>query len=233
MGNIFSYNSDRAKNACMNWRTQRFDHIHNMVVIAKGFSDSALSLVKEILEDNRDHKADNWIFPILFNANHSIEVYLKAICWTQNRLLDKKDKFAENHNLEGLFKDVVDLEKELNSGDIAVFHERLSDLKAYIHELYGKIERTIIKNNGKKKILHDITFCRYSLNTDLEPQFYINTFDNVVVDLENFLTVFEGIFDNLDSLAIHYLELLERKDETEYEARQIQEEIAAEFRDDY
>lgn len=231
MKDIFSYNKDNEKNAFMNWRTQHYDHIHNMIVIAEGFSDSALILVKEILENNSDKRADNLIFPILFNANHSIEVYLKAICWTQNQLLDKNDTFDENHNLQGLFKKVVDLENELNnSNDIAVFHEMLSDLKAYINELYGKIERTVIDKKGKNKILHDITFCRYTLNNDLEPQFYINTLDNVVVDLENFFTVFQGIFDSLDSLSTHYLSLLDGKQEAEYEARQIQAEIASELR---
>ena len=233
MKDIFSYNSDIRKNAYMNWRTQRFDHIHNMIVIAEGFSDSALLLVKEILKDNTDKKADNLIFPILFNANHSIEVYLKAICWTQNQLLDKNDTFDGNHNLEGLFRKVVNLENELNSSnDKAVFHEMLSNLKTYIYELYGKIERTVDKK-GNNKTIHDITFCRYSLNNDLEPQFYINTFDNVVVDLENFLTVFKGIFDNLQSLSTHYLYLLERKQEFEFEERQIQAEMESEFRSDY
>lgn len=231
MKDIFSYNKDIEKNAYMNWRTQHYDHIHNMIVIAEGFSDSALLLVKEILEDNSNKRADNLIFPILFNANHSIEVYLKAICWTQNQLLDKNDTFDGNHNLQGLFKKVVDLENELNSSnDKAVFHEMLSDLKAYINELYGKIERTVIDKNGKNKTLHDITFCRYTLNNDLEPQFYINTFDNVVVDLENFFTVFQDIFDSLDSLSTHYLSLLDGKQEAEYEARQIQAEMASELR---
>jgi len=230
MKDIFSYNNDIEKNAYMNWRTQHYDHIHNMIVIAEGFRDSALLLVKEILEDNSGKRADNLIFPILFNANHSIEVYLKAICWTQNQLLGKNDTFDGNHNLQGLFKKVVDLENELKNSNEQVFHEMLSNLKAYINELYGKIERTAIDKKGNNKTLHDITFCRYTLNNDLEPQFYINTFDNVVVDLENFFTVFQDIFDSLDSLSIHYLSLLEGKQEAEYEARQIQAEMASELR---
>ncbi|AIC92714.1 hypothetical protein [Shouchella lehensis] len=234
MKDIFSYNNDIQKNAYMNWRTHHYDQIHNMIVVAEGFSDSALLLVKETLKDNTDKKADNLIFPILFNANHSIEVYLKAICWTQNQLLNKQETFEGNHNLEGLFKKVVDLENELNnSNDKEVFHEMLSDLKAYIYELYGKIERTVKDKKGNDKIIHDITFCRYSLNNDLEPQFYINTFDNVVVDLENFLTVFLSIFNNLQSLSAHYLHLLEGKQEYEYEANQLKAEIESEFRGDY
>lgn len=219
MKEIFSGNGDVEKTAYMNWRTQRFNHIHNMIVIAEGFKDSSLLLVENVLKDNTENRADNLIFPILFNANHSIEVYLKAICWTQNQLLDKDEQFPGNHDLKGLFNNVVKLENELNSGSNAVFHEKLSQLQAYIHELYGKIERTVTKK-GKEKILLDITFCRYSLNTDLEPQFYINTLDNVVVDLENFLSVFKGVFDNLSNLSTHYLDLLEGKQEYEYEARQ-------------
>lgn len=229
MKNIFSYNKDITKNAYMNWRTQRYDHIHNMIVVAEGFSDSVLLLVKETLKDNTGKRADSLIFPILFNANHSIEVYLKAICWTQNLLLEKNETFDGNHDLKGLFTKVINLENELNySSDKAEFQKMLSNLRVYIDEIYGKIERTIIKK-GKDKTIHDITFSRYSLTNDLEPQFYINTFDNVVVDLENFLKVFKEIFDNLQSLSTHYLMLLESKQESEHEARQIQAEIESEF----
>jgi hypothetical protein len=51
--------------------------------------------------------------------------------------------------------------------------------------------------------------------------------------LENSLTVFKGIFDNLQSLSTYYLTLLEGKQECEYEARQIQAEMESEFRGDY
>lgn len=234
MKEIFSYNTEIEKNAYMNWRIHRYDHIHNMIVVAEGFKDSSLLLVKEILKDNTDKKADNLIFPVLFNANHSIEVYLKAICWTQNQLLEKNDTFDGNHNLKGLFTKVVNLENELNTwDDKAVFNSMLSNLKNYIDELYGKIERTVKDKRGNDKIIHDITFCRYSLNNDLEPQFYINTFDNVVVDLENFLTVFEEIFNNLDSLSIYYLNLLDCKLEAEDEAQQILAEIESEYHGEY
>lgn len=211
MKQIFSCNKNIDKNAYLNFRTYSYDNpialIHNMNVIAEGFRDSAFSLVKIILKDNIDSKADNLIFPILFNTNHSIEVYLKTICWAQNLLLNKKDTFEANHNLNQLFTNVVNLEYELNSVDKEVFFAMLSNLKKYIAELYDKIERTIEDKRGNNKTFHDITFCRYSLNNDLEPQFYINTIDNVVVDLENFLIIFEEIFKNLNSLYEHYTHL--------------------------
>jgi len=220
MKEIFSQ-GDIEKTAYLNWRTSRYDHIQNMLVIADGFRDSALLLVKELLKDNTTKRADNIIFPILFNTNHSIEVYLKAICWTQNLLLGIDDTFPGNHNLKGLFDKVVELESKLgHPSDKSRFMDMLSKLEAYIDELYGNIERTVRNGNGKDKIIHDITFCRYTLNNNLEPQFYINTFDNVVVDLENFLAVFKEIFENLSSLAMHYQAHLEAKQEAQYECRE-------------
>lgn len=209
MENIFSYNDDIAKNAYLNWRTDQFDHINNMLVVAKGFSDSALLLVEEILIDNTNKRADNMIFPILFNTNHSIEVYLKAICWSQNQLLGNNETFKGNHDLKELIEKVIILEKNLGgTGEKEKFDEMLYPLKEYIDELYAKIERTRVKK-GKDQKVYDITFSRYSLNNDMEPQFYINTFDNIVVDLENYRKVFKEIFSNLSSLSIHYLNLLE------------------------
>ena len=220
MKEIFSSNGDIDKNAYMNWRTQRYDHPHNMMVVAEGFGDSVLLLAKEILKDNRDKKADNLIFPILFNANHSIEVYLKAISWQQNQLLNKNDKFVLTHNLKKLFKKVVKLESELKTGDQVAFKSKMSSLEKYIDELYGKIERTMISKKGNPETVLDITFSRYSLTPDFEPQFYINTFDNVTVDIENYLEVFKDIFDNLSGLSSHYSYLLESKRESEYESRE-------------
>lgn len=209
MENIFSYNDDIAKNAYLNWRTDQFDHINNMLVVAKGFSDSALLLVEEILIDNTNKRADNMIFPILFNTNHSIEVYLKAICWSQNQLLGNNETFKGNHDLKELIEKVIILEKNLGgTGEKEKFDEMLYPLKEYIDELYAKIERTRVKK-GKDQKVYNITFSRYSLNNDMEPQFYINTFDNIVVDLENYRKVFKEIFSNLSSLSIHYLNLLE------------------------
>lgn len=209
MEKVFSYNNNIEKNAYMNWRTDQFDHINNMLVVAEGFSDSALLLVEEILIDNTNKRADNMIFPIIFNTNHSIEVYLKAICWSQNQLLGNDEAFKGNHNLKELIEKVIILERNLGyTGEKTKFDEMLYPLQEYIDELYAKIERTIVKK-GKDKKVYDITFSRYSLNNDMEPQFYINTFDNIVVDLENYSKVFKEIFRNLSSLLTHYLELLE------------------------
>lgn len=64
MKEVFSYNIDTSKTAYMNWRTKRYDHIYNMIVIAEGFMESAILLAKTSLENNLDKKADSIVYPI-------------------------------------------------------------------------------------------------------------------------------------------------------------------------
>lgn len=48
-------------------------------------------------------------------------------------------------------------------------------------------------------------FSRYPFNTKYVNHFYIDDFDNVVIDLENFLLRFKEIGTNLNRIAEHYL----------------------------
>jgi len=70
----------------------------------------------------------------------------------------------------------------------------------YIDELFSKIETEL---DGKKK--DNMDFSRYPFSQDRVPHFYIDTFDNVVVDLENFINRFSEIGNNLNRVATHYL----------------------------
>lgn len=203
MKGIFSYNVDIEKNAYLNWRTHRHEHIHNMIVLANGFMSSSLFLTKQVLIDNRDKKADSLIYPILFNINHGIELYLKAISWSLNILTKTGKEFRTNHHLNELLQDVKSLVYlfESDTEKLKEFATRIKPLENYINELYSKIEK--VKPDGKK--FYSIDFSRYSLTLQGEPQFYINELDNVVVDMENLFEVFGQIHKSLDGIASHYL----------------------------
>lgn len=208
---IFSYNADINKNAYMNWRTNRFNHIQNMHVIAEGFINSAITIAKTCLNDNHDKKADMLIFPIIFNLNHGIEVYLKAMCWSLNHLLNKAETFETSHNLKNLINETKKLIVEFDHRTEAL--QWSVKLEKYINELYTKIET--VKDNGKK--VYDITFARYSLTRDLEPQFYITEFNNVVIDLENFVQFFNDVYKDLDNMSSYLLDILEQRNELKAE----------------
>ena len=223
---IFSGNADINRNAYLNWRTDVNDKIHNLGVLAEGYMESAVILSVSVLKDNFDKKADALIFPIIFNANHAIELYLKEILWCQYLLLDRKQKIEGGHNIRYLYNAVSNrmddvLKKypmltETKSG----FNDLTSNLRFYIEELYDKLMVTDEKGNP----VANMDFSRYPFSKDYEEHFYVRETDNVVVDLENFAQRFSELGDDLDSLAGWIKQLLDDKLEADYMERYFFEE---------
>lgn len=210
MKEVFSYNVDVNKTAYMNWQTSPHDHIYNMIVIADGFMSSAIMLASSALEDNWDKKADSIIFPMIFNANHAIELYLKATVWTLNFLLKNGQKIEGKHDiqqiLQTLKKRVQTFESDKDKRK--QFKDMINGTELYINELFQKIEM----QNGKRK-KDNMDFSRYPLDEHYVPHFYINEFDNVVVDLENFIVRFKEIGENLHAISTYYLfDILEARE---------------------
>jgi len=141
MKDIFSYNADVNKTAYMNWRTSHHDHIYNMIVIADGFMNSAIMLAETALIDNWDKKADSLIYPIIFNANHAIELYLKATVWTLNILLDNQQKIEGQHDIQQILQTVIKRvqEFETDKEKRKQFNNMINGTKLYVDELFGKI----------------------------------------------------------------------------------------------
>lgn len=156
---IFSRNIDIDKIAFLNWRIDRDEHIVNLLNIADGFLLSAIELAKHCLENNNDKRADILIFPIFTNANHGIELYLKALNWTLNKLEDNDKKIEGRHNLRQIFQ-TVKAKFKTYKGNISFkeFKEATSELENYIDELFDKIQAT--PQNDK------MDFSRYSLDNN-------------------------------------------------------------------
>ncbi|MDE5781422.1 MAG: hypothetical protein K2I03_08085 [Lachnospiraceae bacterium] len=210
MKDVFSYNSDVNKTAYMNWRTNHHDHIFNMIVIADGFMNSAIMLAEAALEDNWDKKADSIVYPMLFNANHAIELYLKAAVWTLNILLDNEQKIEGKHNIQQILQTLIKRVQtfESDKDKRKQFKDMINGTKLYVNELFQKIESQ--DGKGKKD---NMDFSRYPLDEHYIPHFYINEFDNVVIDLENFIVRFKEIGENLHLISTHYLfNVLESED---------------------
>lgn len=213
MKKIFSYNADINKTAYMNWRIEKYEDINNLIKMADGYMKSSLMLNNNMLIDNKSKDADIVIFPILFNANHAIELYLKAITWTLNILLVKGTKIEGQHNIEQIFNIVKSRvnEYEIDKERKKQFKQMISNLQEYIDELFS-----LIKSSKKD----NMDFSRYPFDQHYKNHFYAETFDNVVVDLENFSKRFEEIGKNLKMIAEHYLyDHLKMQEEYEYEMR--------------
>lgn len=202
MKDIFSYNPDINKNAYMNWRIDRNSNINNMINIADGYMNSSLLLAKQVLTDNSDKKADILIFPILFNVNHSIELCLKAINWSLNILLDNGKKNEGSHDIKQIFFNVCSRvnEFEKDKEKRKQFKALTINLRRYMDELYSEIKKSSVITDKD-----NMDFSRYPFAKGYINHFYIEKFDNVVIDLGNFIIRFEEIGMNLSRIANHYL----------------------------
>lgn len=197
--NIFTPNNDINKTAILNWRTQKYDNIANSMALAEGFLASAIELSEKcLLDKNPNHKADMLIFPILSNANHGIELYLKALIETLNALLNSRFTTHGGHNIKQMFQTIQGKIIEYKNLDsLAYFNLRNQDLSEYIQELFSLITITEGKEN--------MDFSRYpQTNKHKKNHFYIDSLTNVSIDLENFIVRFKKIKDGLDELASYY-----------------------------
>lgn len=199
---IFSRNNDFNKIAFLNWRIERGEDIRNMLNLAEGYLDSSIALAKHCLDDNKDKKADILIFPILTNANHGIELYLKAMTWTLNKLLNIEKKIEGGHNIKQIFQTVRSKIK-LYKGTLSLkeFNASTKELENYINELFDKVEAT--PKDDK------MDFSRYPISNDYDNHFYVDVIGNVEIDLENFVSRFEIIKEKLETMTdfLYYQEL--------------------------
>lgn len=180
---IFTSNNDINKTAYMNWRMDNYD-IENMIIMAEGYIDSAIIIIDDIVNSgNKFKKADNLIFPILFNANHGIELYLKATIWALNILLDDNHKIEGKHNIKQIFENLkskVNIFEKENKQKRVEFKKMTKNLERYLKEIEEKVD---INVDGKYR--DNMDFPRYPFNVAYINHFYVGSYENISVDLEN------------------------------------------------
>lgn len=191
---IFSRNDDIDKIAFLNWRISKNSDIRNLMSIAEGYLSAAVRLARLCLITNKDKSADMLIFPILNNANHGIEIYLKAIMWTINLITGSEEKAQRGHNIRQLYRTVRSKVRLYNGAiSMEVFDQATLELKLYLDELFLLINATDKQDN--------MDFSRYPFSSGYQSHFYVEKMGNVVVDLENFVKQFEHISIVLDNIA--------------------------------
>lgn len=189
---IFSYNSNIDKNAYMNWRTNSNNTEFNFWIIGKGYFEASIILTKECIENNLDKKADIVIYPILFNAIHGIELYLKSLYIRLAELLEKPQKFAGGHNIKSLLGMVSALVKEIKQNKIEFkkYELLIKDLDEFINEIYEKTDK--------------MDFARYPMDNNKENYFYVDNLNNEVINLPILLDKIINIHEILENLQYHF-----------------------------
>ena len=176
MDSIFQYNQNVEKTAYLNWRSNKYtNQRRQLVVMGDNFFSSANNLLQQFINDNGDKKADSWIFPIMFNIVHGIEIYLKAINVILNIELNEQNQVIQGgHDIKQLCqtsKSLILKYKNRNK------NETTDQMWTAIKVIENFIENIYEKTN-------DMTFARYPMDKNKNGHFYIQTLDNSVIDME-------------------------------------------------
>lgn len=171
---FFDDMGDIEKTAILNWRFDFMRDTENQFYeMGKAYLQTAIQLIDDCLNNNFDKKADAWIFPIMFNTVHSIEIYLKGFN-SQIRILDKIEKseyqdssLKKGHNIQQLCNESISLIKTSSHTDLLPEFEFV---KRFIDILYANTS--------------DMTFARYPTNNSGDAQFYVKQKKNVTIDLD-------------------------------------------------
>lgn len=197
MKKIFTKNKNVNVTAYMNWRIDRDCHILNTLNIADGYMSSGIILAKDSVNDNIHKKADIVIFPILANVNHGIELYLKATIATLNKLLKNNYNIDGGHDIKKLLETTQQRILKYKGGKcLNNFKDTNNSLIEYIKELFELID------NGSNK--DNMDFSRYSVAKNGNNHFYVEEFNNVEVDLPNFVQRFIDIHENLINISDYF-----------------------------
>lgn len=192
---IFSRNEDVNRISFLNWRIDDYSDFDNLINIADGYFLSANELIDNCLSNNRDKRADILIFPILTNANHGIELYLKGITWMINSLLKNGKRAERGHNIKQIYETLIPKIREFDSDLAGHFRILTKNLKSYLEELYRRIDATSSKDK--------LDFSRYPFDKDYQNHFYVMSIGVVEIDLDNLLERFENISSKLKEFYIY------------------------------
>ena len=176
MDSIFQYNQNVEKTAYLNWRSNKYtNQRRQLVVMGDNFFSSAYNLLQQCINDNGDKKADSWIFPIMFNFVHGIEIYLKAINVILNIVLNEQNQAIQGgHNIKQLCQTSKNLILKYKN---KIKNETTDQMWTAIKVIENFIENIYIKTD-------DMTFARYPMDKNKNGHFYIQALDNSVIDME-------------------------------------------------
>ena len=124
-----------------------------------------------------------------------------AILLAEAALVDNWDKKEDSfiyQIIQTVIKRVQEFETDKEKRK--QFNNMINGTKFYVDELFEKIAT----QNGKRK-KDNMDFSRYPFEQKYMPHFYITEFENVVVDLENFVQRFKEIGENLRLISTYYL----------------------------
>ena len=165
--------------------------------MAEGYFEASIELIERCLENRRGNRADIWIFPILFNIIHGIEIYLKGFnslyrihAGLKNEEKRPESKIEGKHNIRQLCQVAIKMlrdNKEAELLDEMLFVEKFIDI--------------LCENVDEK----DMDFARYPIKRNKDTHFYAHAKpgdeENVTINLNVLCQWVLRIFKILDVIS--------------------------------
>lgn len=192
---------DKTEYAYLSWRMQSDSHAEKFKEMGEGYFVSAIIILENCLAENRDRKGDSVIFPVLFNVEHAIELYLKASLKMLNEHGHPIQYRSHAHSIS-------DLSESLRNGVQQI--SSISDLLLKDYDVLEAFIRFFYEHSN------DVTFARYPLDTSDREFFYANTHENYIVDMSTLLLWVKALFYVLDRnfiCALGYLKAQENQND--------------------
>ena len=182
---------DREHYAYLSWRMNHSNASSNYQEMGEGYFVSAIIILEQCLNENRDRKGDAVIFPTLFNIEQAIELYIKAFI-----------KLATENSIQMNFR--------IRSHDI---RRLLNDFKTAISVCDDTIKNIALKDIAVVEKFIDLffdkttdcTYARYPYDTRADGHFYVKSDHNIIVDMEKLIEWVKAIFFVLDRNFINLL----------------------------
>lgn len=178
------------KYAFPNWRMHEYDRAGNYAVMAEGYKIGAIRLLDSLLHNNVGHDADAVIFPVLFDAHQSLELYLKATSIAVEEANDLNPWSAKVIRSHDLLELIGSLNSSLPSSEPKI---ALAKETKPLFDLIDLLKT--VGDNGKGGYYFD--FARYPEKQAGESYIFVRD-DSLVFDLEGIKRVVADGCDFLD-----------------------------------
>lgn len=207
---IFNYNTSIKNTAYLNWRVNDFySEWRQLITMGYAYLDASVNLLLLILkEGNKYNQADSLIFPILFDAIHGIELYLKG-------LISGLQQVTPVDNLTTPWgHDIRKLSEDIKKHSLIFSGKHLSEKMTKEFNRVSTLVGELIDNIYIET--DDMTFPRYPSRVKKKksvPHFYVQEKENVTVDLELLLEQILVIFYIFNYMETVVLEVMEHNKE--------------------
>ena len=207
--------------AFLNWRFDPSSRVESHFFrLAEGYFEVTIHLIRECIETTCTHKSDIWVFPILFNIIHGIELYLKGFnsLYPIYKKLEnfegiEESKIEGKHNIKQLHDVAMSLINNNDKNDKQI-KQSLIYIRKFIDIIY--------------KYTDDMSFGRYPIGKSKEnkdSQFYVSR-ENITLDLTNLYVWVKRISHEFYCISA-YLEDMTGEMESYYH------EVMSEFKEAY